>query len=471
MRRSTTSVSIGHCTIGGTAPISVQSMCNTPTADIDASIAQCIRLHVAGADLIRLTTQNLKEVEALSQIKARLRAQGIPTPLIADVHFSPQVAHAAATVADKVRINPGNFAKNPEQGKASFMKLLELCHRHHTALRIGVNHGSLNEETLSRFGNTPQGMSHLAMQWLHLCKEASFDQVVVSMKSSNPRIMVAACRQLVSDMDAANMRFPLHLGVTEAGNGREARMKSAIALSTLLRQGIGDTIRISLTEPPEHEISFAHSLLSHLSTLPPLSPPYLSTPPSPLPPLPPLLASPILPDSPSSNVPPSTFNYQLPTPEALLLSSSCQIGPLLLDGFINDISISAQINGAPLPLTEISDFTADLLQAARVRFSKPEYIACPGCGRTLFDIEKTLQEIKAHTTHLKGISIAVMGCIVNGPGEMADAQYGYVGAGIGKVTLYRGQTPILHAIPQEDAVPALLKLIENEISYISPKNI
>ena len=430
MRRKTNPVSIGVLTIGGDYPIAVQSMCTTATQDVEASLHQCLRLCDAGVDMIRLTTQGIKEVEALSKIKSGLRLHGIQTPLVADVHFSPQVALAAATVADKVRINPGNFARNVEEGRASFIRLLEQCKQHKTALRIGVNHGSLGEDALSRFGDTPEGMSYLAMQWLRICKEVNFDQVVVSMKSSNTRVMTAAYRTLVAAMEAEGMTYPLHLGVTEAGNGREGRMKGAVAIATLLHEGLGDTIRVSLTEPPENEIPVGRAIVDYVQSHP-LSP------------------SPV-----------SHFSYCFPSMEALTVAASCDIGPLLLDGMITDCTINAEIDGHKLTVTEIDDFTADLMQAARCRFSKPEYIACPGCGRTLFDLEKTLKEVKAHTSHLKGLSIAVMGCIVNGPGEMADAHYGYVGAGRGKVTLYRGKTLILHAIPQEEAVTALLKLIE-----------
>ncbi|MCL2738786.1 MAG: (E)-4-hydroxy-3-methylbut-2-enyl-diphosphate synthase [Bacteroidales bacterium] len=434
MRRQTNPVHIGNLTIGGTAPVAVQTMCNTATQDVEASLAQCLRLHDAGADVIRLSTQGIKEVEALSLIKSRLRAQGIRTPLVADVHFSPQVAAAAAAVADKLRINPGNFAPNAAEGRASFINLLELCRQHRTALRIGVNHGSLGADALSRFGNTPQGMSYLAMQWLTMCKEADFDQVVVSMKSSNTGVMAAAYRQLVADMDAQGMTYPLHLGVTEAGNGREGRMKAAVAMAALLHQGLGDTIRVSLTEPPENEIPVGRAIVDYVQNHPLPRP-----------------ASPAL------------FSYRLPSMEALTIAAACEIGPLLLDQKISDVVIDAEIKGKKLHAFEVEDFIADLLQAARRRFSKPEYIACPGCGRTLFDLEKTLAEVKAHTAHLKGLSIAVMGCIVNGPGEMADAHYGYVGAGKGKVTLYRGKEPVLHAIPQEEAVAALLRLIQEDL--------
>ena len=264
------------------------------------------------------------------------------------------------------------------------------------------------------------------MQWLTMCKEADFDQVVVSMKSSNTKVMTAAYRQLVADMDAAGMSYPLHLGVTEAGNGREGRMKGAVAIATLLHQGLGDTIRVSLTEPPENEIPVGRAIVDYIQKHPI----------------------------------PTLFSYRLPSVEALTIAASCDIGPLLLDETISDVVIDAEINGKKMSQEETEDFAADLLQATRRRFSKTEYIACPGCGRTLFDLEKTLQEVKAHTAHLKGLSIAVMGCIVNGPGEMADAHYGYVGAGKGKVTLYRGKEAMLHNIPQEEAVAALLRLIE-----------
>ena len=432
MRRKTNPVYIGNAAIGDNYPIAVQSMCYTDTLDIERSLAQCIELHHAGVDMIRLTTQGIKEVEALAVIKERLRVLGIQTPLIADVHFSPQVALAAAAVANKVRINPGNFAQNVAEGRALFVQLLERCRMHRTALRMGVNHGSLGAETLSRFGNTPEGMSYLAMQWLRICKEEAFDQVVVSMKSSNTRVMVAAYRQLVADMEAEGMTYPLHLGVTEAGNGREGRMKGAVAVAALLHQGLGDTIRISLTEPPQNEVPVGKAIVDYVQNHP--------------------LSSPLK----------AHFSYQLPSMEALTVAASCDMGPLLLDGKATEVSMEAEVAGRRLSKEEGTAFMEDLLQATRCRFSKPEYIACPGCGRTLFDLEKTLTEVKIHTAHLKGLSIAVMGCIVNGPGEMADAHYGYVGAGRGKVTLYRGKEPVLHAIPQEEAITALLQLIEQD---------
>ncbi|MCL1973843.1 MAG: (E)-4-hydroxy-3-methylbut-2-enyl-diphosphate synthase [Bacteroidetes bacterium] len=438
MRRKTHPVYAGALTLGGGAPVSVQSMCNTATQDVEVSLAQCIGLHNAGVDLIRLTTQGLKEVEALGAIKIRLRQLAINTPLAADVHFLPEVAMAAAVVADKVRINPGNFAHSIQEGKGAFLHLLEVCRLHHTALRIGVNHGSLGADALSRFGDTPQGMSYLAIEWLKLCQEAYFDQVVVSMKSSNTRVMVAAYRELAAAMEGAGMTYPLHLGVTEAGSGREGRMKGCVAMATLLHEGIGDTIRVSLTEPPENEIPVGKAMVAYMR------------------------------HHPLPSTPPRSYFYQLPSFEALTIAASCDAGPFLLDGTVHKVLLKAEIAGKKLSREETADFNADLLQAARCRFSKPEYIACPGCGRTLFDIEKTLEDVKAHTAHLKGVSIAVMGCIVNGPGEMADAHYGFVGAGKGKITLYRGKTPILRAIPQEEAVTALLQMITEDQNPTCP---
>ena len=434
-RRVTHEVGIGGVHIGARHPIVVQSMTNTPTADVATSVAQCLRLVAAGADLIRLTTQGAKEVAALSEIKARLRDQGIGIPLIADVHFSPEVALAAAAVADKVRINPGNFAPNLAAGEAPLRKLIEQCQKHHCALRLGVNHGSLGADAMERFGDSPQGMSYLAMQWLERCQKLGFQQIVVSMKSSNTRVMTQAYRLLATDMAAAGLTFPLHLGLTEAGNGREGRLKAAVALSSLLYQGLGDTLRVSLTEAPENEIPVGRAILSRVEQHPPLSAPVdIHT--------------------------PLRLHYELPNLEALSVATGCDAGPLLLDQKAKEVEISATINSEVLSRDFCLDFENDLLQAARCRFSKPEYIACPGCGRTLFDLEQTLEEVKRATAHLKGLSIAVMGCIVNGPGEMADADYGYVGAGPGKVSLYKGKNCVLHNIPQEEALSSLLKLIE-----------
>ena len=436
-RRPTHEVVIGRLSIGARHPIAVQSMCNTPTGDVAASVAQCLRLAAAGAEMIRLTTQGLKEVAALAEIKACLRDQGVVVPLIADVHFSPEVALAAAAVADKVRINPGNFAPNLTLGEAPLLRLLDQCHKHQCALRIGVNHGSLGTDAMERFGDSPQGMAYLAMQWLERCVQEDFNQIVVSMKSSNTRVMTEAYRLLAAQMDAAGFGFPLHLGVTEAGNGREGRLKAAVALSCLLYEGLGDTLRVSLTEAPENEIPVGRAILERVAQHPPLP-------------------------APIDAQAPLRLHYQLQDAESLALAVGCDAGPLLLDKKVSEVEISAQIGSETPPSAYFRDLENDVLQAARCRFSKPEYIACPGCGRTLFDLEKTLEEVKHATIHLKGLSIAVMGCIVNGPGEMADADYGYVGAGPGKVSLYKGKERVQHNIPQEEALSALLQLIESQ---------
>jgi (E)-4-hydroxy-3-methylbut-2-enyl-diphosphate synthase len=360
-RRATNEVVIGGVAMGGDQPVRVQTMCNTPTQDVAACVAQCKRVADAGADYVRLTTQGLPEVTALAEIKRQLRCNGYAIPLIADVHFNAAVALAAAAVADKVRINPGNFARTAEDSEKKLVELLAVCRQYQTALRIGVNHGSLADRITEQHGDTPQGMVVAAMEMLRICRRENFSQVVVSMKSSNTRVMAAAYRLLVAQMDAERMRYPLHLGVTEVGDGEEGRLKSAVGIGSLLLDGIGDTIRVSLTEPPENEIPVALSIL----------------------------------------------------------------------------------------------------QAARVRFTKPEYIACPGCGRTLFDLQKTLAAVREAPAHLAGVRIAVMGCIVNGPGEMADADFGYVGAGAGKITLYRGKEVVKKNIPESQAVQELLALIAN----------
>ncbi|MDR2586163.1 MAG: (E)-4-hydroxy-3-methylbut-2-enyl-diphosphate synthase, partial [Prevotellaceae bacterium] len=358
MRRKTHPVTIGNVTIGGSFPIVVQSMCNTATLNIEDTLLQCIRLHAVGAGMIRFAIQGEKEVAVLALIKNRLRNLKIQTPLIADVHFSPEVALASAQIADKVRINPGNFAQSAEDGKLLFNKLIDVCRAHRTALRIGVNHGSLSAATLSLFGDTPQGMSWLAMQWLKMCKENDFDQVVVSMKSSNPKVMVTAYREVVAAMDDAGMAYPLHLGVTEAGNGQMGRMKGAVAISALLHEGLGDTIRISLTEPPENEVVFGKSVVDWVQR-----------------------------HSLRSAQNGGVFRFREETIEDLIVAASCTIGPMLLDEKISDVEIEAIVGGTMMSKVEQNDFVSDLMQATRFSFSKPEYIACPGCGRTLFDIE------------------------------------------------------------------------------------
>jgi (E)-4-hydroxy-3-methylbut-2-enyl-diphosphate synthase len=429
--------------MGGSQPVRVQTMTTTNTLDIEASVAQCKRIAEAGADYVRLTTQGLREVEALKEIKKKLRTEHYVIPIIADVHFTPKVAFAAAAVADKVRINPGNFGNDHEESTTYLRELIAICKQYHTALRIGVNHGSLAGRIVEEYGDTPYGMLVSAMEMVTVCAGQDFHQVVVSMKSSNTRVMVEAYRLLATAMDDKLLSYPLHLGVTEAGDGDDGRIKSAVGIGTLLAQGLGDTIRVSLTEPPENEIPVGRALVK------------------------------IAPQYPYSRKAPSSVqhglfvrDYTVLTREELLLRISCDAGPLLLDGHANDFYMKARIDGVEIPDKEAESLSLSLLQATRVRFTKTEYIACPGCGRTLFDLQTTLAAVRAKTSHLKGLKIAVMGCIVNGPGEMADADYGYVGAGPGKVTLYKAKEAIKKNIPQGEAVEELISLIKEHGDWL-----
>ncbi|MDR1681352.1 MAG: (E)-4-hydroxy-3-methylbut-2-enyl-diphosphate synthase [Prevotellaceae bacterium] len=434
-RRKTHEVLVGGLPMGGEQPVRTQTMCNTPTQDVEASVEQCKRIANAGADYVRLTTQGLREVEALSKIKYRLRRDGYAIPLIADVHFRADVALEAAKVADKVRINPGNFARTLSLATGHLLSLLDVCRHYGTALRIGVNHGSLASRILERFGNTPAGMVESAMELLQICQRERFPQVVVSMKASNVLVMVEAYRLLSKRMDLEAMTYPLHLGVTEAGNGIDGRAKSALGIGALLAEGIGDTVRVSLTEPPENEIVIAQKLIR-------LAPMY-----------------PYAPLSAHEKIPLLAVHYKLNEVDDIVLYAACEAGPMLIDRHAADLAVTATIAGKRLPADKAGQITDALLQAARIRFTKPDYIACPGCGRTLFDIEKTLDAIRAATARYAGIKIAVMGCIVNGPGEMADADYGYVGAGPGLITLYKGKTPVKKNIPEKYAVEELIRLI------------
>ena len=418
-------------------------MCNTHTQDVEASVAQCLQLAAAGAQMIRLTTQGLKEVEALKEIKRRLRNAGCTVPLVADVHFTSDVAIAAAAVAEKVRINPGNFAKEHREAKEKFKKFLQVCKEHRTAVRIGLNHGSLGERITNLYGNTPLGMKEAAMEWVEMALAEDFHNFAVSLKASNTVVMVEAYRLLKREMQSRKLSFPLHLGVTEAGNGDTGRIKSAVGIGTLLAEGIGDTIRVSLTENPVNEIitgniikewykpqenlvsqAYLHKVqidtqLRHGVTVPLLS-------------------------------------YRVKNREEFLIKASCDFGPYLLDKKIDDFQLTCNL----IDPDEIEEFKDNLLQATRRRFTKPEYIACPGCGRTLYNLEETLNAVKARTAHLKGVKIAVMGCIVNGPGEMADADFGYVGEGAGKVSIYKGKEAVMRSVPQEEAIERLLEIIE-----------
>lgn len=354
-RRKTREVRVGNLIIGGSAPISVQSMTTVPTMDTEAVAAQIERIVAAGGEIVRLTTQGRREAENLGQIKALLASRGCNVPLVADVHFNPEVALVAARHVDKVRINPGNWGSIDRFGD-----LIAICRERGVAIRIGVNHGSLAPAIVEQYGDTPEGMVTSAMEFLKICREENFDQVVVSFKSSNVRVMAQAYRLGARQMDAEGLNFPLHLGVTEAGEGEDGRMRSAVGIGSLLLDGIGDTIRVSLTEEPECEIAPAFSIL----------------------------------------------------------------------------------------------------QASRARLSRSEIISCPGCGRTLYDLQSTTKAVKERFAYIQGVKIAVMGCIVNGPGEMADADYGYVGAGPGLITLYKAGQVVERNIPQAEALDRLEELIK-----------
>ncbi|MBO4556999.1 MAG: (E)-4-hydroxy-3-methylbut-2-enyl-diphosphate synthase [Bacteroidales bacterium] len=427
------SCQIGNVTIGHGHPIAVQSMCDTDTLDIEASVAQCKALAAAGCDIIRLTTQGLRQVEALAQIKARLRSEGISTPLVADIHFSADTALAAARVAEKVRINPGNFSKDHKVAMDKFALLIDLCRQTGCALRIGLNHGSLGERITSQYGDTPLGMVKAVMEWLQVCVSKEFYNVTVSLKASNTKVMADAYRLLYKTMaEELGLVFPLHLGVTEAGAGDTGRIKSAVGIGTLLREGIGDTIRVSLTENPVNEVPVAAALRD--------------------------LAAQPAPDPDATS-----FTVDAQDHNSFIIQAAYLAGPALLDHRIDDFSLAATVAGKPLSEAQIEAFKDDLMQACRRRFTKPEYIACPGCGRTLYNIQSLLTEVMEATKEFAGVKIAVMGCIVNGPGEMADADFGYVGEGGGKVTLYKGSEPVMRGIPQEEGVAHLVELIRANI--------
>lgn len=399
--------------IGKACPIAIQTMCNTHTSDEKACIEQCIRLHKAGAQLIRLTVPGLQDVEHIKHIRESLRAQGIFTPIVADIHFSSQTALRVAPYVDKVRINPGNFHKDHQKARELFSELIEECKKYHTAIRIGVNHGSLGEYITNLYGNSPKAMALAALEWVQMCVDHDFNQLVVSLKSSNTISMVQAYRELKALFVERGWDFPLHVGLTEAGNGDSGRIKSCVGIATLLEEGLGDTIRVSLTEEPEAELPVAAYLAYRYSDFP---------------------------------------KPELDERQEQILEAACNWGPKLMRGEIEDI-----------PEGVLDEYLRnEILQAARKRFYKAEYIACPGCGRTMYNIQKALEEVKEKTSGLKDVVIAVMGCVVNGPGEMADADWGYVGEGGGKVSIYKKNVPLLRHIPESEAAQKLLELITEE---------
>ncbi|MBR2224320.1 MAG: (E)-4-hydroxy-3-methylbut-2-enyl-diphosphate synthase [Bacteroidales bacterium] len=415
-------VKVGDVLIGGNHPIVVQTMCNTHTYDVDATVAQTLRLAAAGAQLVRITVPGLQDVPHIREIKDRVRAAGCNVPLVADIHFSSETAIAVASVVEKVRINPGNFHKDHDEARRQFSRFLEECKKYGTAIRIGLNHGSLGAYIVEKYGNTPRAMALAAMEWIEMCIDAEFYQVVVSLKASNTVVMIEAYRELARMMQERGVVFPLHVGVTEAGNGDSGRIKSCVAISTLLSEGIGNTVRVSLTEPPENELPVAQYLADRYS-------PCHSG---------------------------RSEGICLTDRELTVLKAACDYGKPLLDRTIDTVSFPELEPDFAAYLTD------ELLQACRRKFYRPEYIACPGCGRTMYNLQEAFEAVKARTGHLQNVVIAVMGCIVNGPGEMADADYGYVGEGGGKVTIYRGKEPVLRHIPDSEAVEKLVELIESE---------
>ena len=607
-RRSSSPVQVGDLQIGGDAPIRIQSMTTTNTNDTEACVEQAEKIIKAGGELVRLTTQGRREAENLKNINAQLRADGFNTPLVADVHFNANVADVAALYAEKVRVNPGNYVdparvfKKIEYTDAEyadelkkledrFVPFLNICKEHHTAVRIGVNHGSLSDRIMSRYGDTPEGIVESCMEFLRICKKEQFDNVVISIKASNTVIMVRTVRLLVDEMDRNDMHYPLHLGVTEAGEGEDGRIKSAVGIGALLADGIGDTVRVSLSEEPEAEIPVARHLVDyitkregHLMVPATASPDFdwlrperrktraaggiggsnvpvviaslpngqtaidaefgADTTPdyiycgSSLPanrkegqkyivdfnaytgakdtyPIFPYNATPFI-SSVKADVKFLVLQLGAPSEEYLAclkahpevvviavsnqqnklgeqralthelwtnglfnpvvfaqmyrhsalekadfqLEAAADMGALMIDGLCDGIWL---MNDGDINVRDVADTSFAILQAARLRTSKTEYISCPGCGRTLYDLRSTIAKIKAATAHMKGLKIGIMGCIVNGPGEMADADYGYVGAGPGKISLYKQKMCVEKAIPESEAVEHLLRFIEEDM--------
>ena len=455
-RRISSVAHVGNIAIGGDNPIRIQSMATTDTNNTDASVAQAKRIIDAGGELVRFTTQGTREAENMKNISARLKADGYQTPLVADVHFTAHTADVAAQYCEKVRINPGNYVDpgrtfkhleyTDEEYAAELKKIeeklvpfLNICKQHHTAVRIGVNHGSLSDRIMSRYGDTPAGIVESCMEFLRIFKREQFDDVVISIKASNTVVMVTTVRLLVETMDKEDMHYPLHLGVTEAGEGEDGRIKSAVGIGALLTEGIGDTIRVSLSEEPECEIPVARKLVDMISECACLR------------------------EEAEKSIKDDTITLHVEAPdwETLQLKAAMAVGGLLIDRKATKLVITSDTSlTSPTSLTSLADA---ILQAARIKFTKTEYISCPGCGRTLYNLQETIARIKAATSHLVGLKIGIMGCIVNGPGEMADADYGYVGAGRGKISLYKQKVCVEKNIPEEEAVDKLLELINNDL--------
>ncbi len=457
-RRKTSVTHVGNIAIGGDNPIRIQSMATTDTNDTEASVAQAKRIIDAGGELVRFTTQGKREAENMKNISDRLKADGYDTPLVADVHFTAHTADVAALYCEKVRINPGNYVdpgrtfKHLEYTDAEYAEelrkiertlvpFLNICKEHHTAVRIGVNHGSLSDRIMSRYGDTPEGIVESCMEFLRICRREDFNDIVISIKASNTVVMVNTVRLLVETMDKEDMHYPLHLGVTEAGEGEDGRIKSAVGIGALLTEGIGDTIRVSLSEEPEAEIPVARRLVELIPECTALR------------------ENAIIKDD------TLYLDINADTWEDLQLKAAMAAGAILIDKKAHNLVISCP-EGVKFKVQsskfKVQDLQDSILQAARIKFTKTEYISCPGCGRTLYDLRTTIARIKEATRGMTGLKIGIMGCIVNGPGEMADADYGYVGAGRGKISLYRNKECVLKNIPEEEAVDRLLELIKSD---------
>lgn len=603
-RRKTSTVNIGGVKLGSDYPIRLQSMTSTSTMDTEGSVAQCRRICDAGADIVRLTAQGVREAENIGIIRKAIHKSGYTAPLVADIHFNPRAAFAAAEVTDKVRINPGNFvdvartfkklhfteeeyAREITKIHDALVPFIALCKKHGTAVRLGVNHGSLSDRIMSRYGDTPAGMVESAMEFLRIFVAENFNDVVISIKSSNTVVMVQTVRMLVQAMDAEDMHFPLHLGVTEAGDGEDGRIKSAVGIGTLLSEGIGDTIRVSLSEDPELEVPVAKKLADYITSKAEMGsiPDCIEQKHEPIEPqrrkstktgeniggenkpvviasaLPSQITGRYIPDYfysadgttedennryivPADKYNPSKVNtspifditekkdilscqaplkwlsvstdtpieelsflkddnniviiaipshgnvsgcqenfikkldnagitspiilhntYQDNDNEWIQVKAGADFGTMLLNGYRDGVWLDCPEYKS---IDDITRYEFGILQAARLRTTKTEYISCPSCGRTLFDLQKTVQEVKAATSHLTHLKIGIMGCIVNGPGEMADADYGYVGAAANKISLYKNKECVEKNIPQENAIPKLIELIKANGDWVEP---
>ena len=438
-------VRVGNIIIGGKNRIAIQSMTNVPVGDIEASVNQCKQLFDAGADLVRLSVPRTPDIDCLKQVKNILENDGYNKPLVADVHFSAQIAEECARIVEKVRINPGNYVDKRANFKElnlsdyeynlelekihdRLLPLIRVCREHGTAIRIGSNHGSLSDRILSRYGNTARGMVEAAMEFISIFAAENFHNLVISMKASNVKVMTESCELLTQRMIETGHVYPQHLGVTEAGAGTDARIKSCLGIAYLLNKGIGDTIRVSLTENPVNEITFAKKFIAEFGEKKAYS------------------AQNAIPNFAGS----VNFTPKSTDTETAISETCISLANSLIDRKIPNLQINGNIDN--------KDFVADIMQAAGIAISKAEFISCPGCGRTNYDLERISEAIKREFSHLKGLKIATMGCVVNGPGEMADADYGCVGSTKDHVIIYKGQTPVIRDVPQDNAVEMLKKV-------------